>query len=240
MPSLPTGCRWLLALLLVAGLSNCQRAAYQFQPLAATPYQVPAPPADSLRVVSEVPASVSSLASVQPRRAYRRASAALGVGLQPALSQATRLLNPLHRLRAVAAVAPVLNKMRPSPGPPDDAQLHHRTRGIAFLLAIFLGGIGAHLFYLGYHKRAVTYLMVSLAGGLLLFVGAVGLLLAIFSSVGGAYLAALLVGTILLAAISLLATVDAIRIITNDLKPKEGEYYPRFFQTRPVPGPQPD
>jgi hypothetical protein len=140
----------------------------------------------------------------------------------------------------VAAVVHAPNKARTLPGPRDDAPLHHRTRGIAFLLAIFLGGIGAHLFYLGYHKRAVTYLMVSLAGGLLLFVGLVGLLLSIFSSVGGAYLAALLIGTILLSVVSVLAVVDAIRILTNDLKPKEGEYYQRFFQTRAASGPQPD
>jgi TM2 domain-containing membrane protein YozV len=140
----------------------------------------------------------------------------------------------------VAAAAPALPKAQPLLGPPDDAPVHHRTRGIAFLLAVFLGGMGAHLFYLGYHKRAVTYLMVSLAGGLLLFVGLVGLLLSVFGSVGGAYLAALLVGTILLSAVSLLTVVDAIRILTNDLKPREGEYYPQFFQTRAAPGPQPD
>jgi hypothetical protein len=108
------------------------------------------------------------------------------------------------------------------------------------LLAFFLGGIGSHLFYLGYHKRAVTYLLLTLAGGLLFFIGVVGLLLTLFSSGGGAYAIALLLGAVLLSVVSALAVIDAIRILTDNLKPKDGEYYSRFFQTHATKSPRPD
>lgn len=123
---------------------------------------------------------------------------------------------------------------------PPDEPLHYRTRSVAFLLAFFMGSIGSHLFYLGYYKRATTYLLLTLAGGLLLFIGAVGVLLALFSSGGGAYVIALLIGSVLLSVVSALAFIDAIRILTNSLKPKDGEYYPRFFQTHTARKPHPD
>ncbi|MFD1871539.1 NINE protein [Hymenobacter bucti] len=225
---LSTGCRWGLALLLAVSLGGCQRAAYQFQPLAATPYQAPtpAPLADSLQATSKAQEPAARPEAARPRRAHQPARVALAARRSPM----ARLVKLPH-LGAVASVSPTIVKVRPLPGPPDEP-LHHRTKGIAFLLAFFLGGLGGHLFYLGYHKRAVAYLLLTLAGGLLLFVGAVGLLLALFSSGGGAYLVALLIGSILLSVVSALALIDAVRILTNDLKPREGEYYPRFFQTR--------
>jgi TM2 domain-containing membrane protein YozV len=40
-----------------------------------------------------------------------------------------------------------------------------KSKLVAGLLAIFLGGIGAHKFYLGYSKEALIYLGFSIIGG---------------------------------------------------------------------------
>jgi|GEM_PF-5163030 len=37
----------------------------------------------------------------------------------------------------------------------------------------------------------------------------------------------------MLGILSVVQLVDGLRIATGDLQPKNGEYYPRFFQTRP-------
>lgn len=225
---LSTGRRWGLALLLAISLGACQRAAYQFQPLAATPYQEPAPAplADSLQATEETKGPTPRQEVARPRRARQPMRAAFAAKRL----QMARLVKLPH-LGAVASVAHAPNKVQPLPGPPAGEPLHHRTKGIAFLLALFLGGFGGHLFYLGYHKRAVTYLLLTLAGSLLLFVGFVGFLLALFSTSSGAYLLLLLLGSIMLSVVNALAIIDAVRILTKDLKPREGEYYPRFFQT---------
>jgi TM2 domain-containing membrane protein YozV len=235
MSSLPSaGYRWTLVLLLAVSLGACQRATYQFQQLAATPYQVPSRTLlpDSLLNIFEAPAPTPLRATARPRRTHHSARFALVAKI----SQATRLAK-LPQAAASASVAHGHSKPHPLP---TDEPLHHRTRGTAFLLALFLGGIGSHLFYLGYHKRAVTYLLLTLAGGLLFFIGAVGLLLTLFSSGGGAYAIALLLGAVLLSAVSALAVIDAIRILTDNLKPKDGEYYPRFFQTHATKSLRPD
>jgi TM2 domain-containing membrane protein YozV len=231
---LAAGCRWALVLLLAVSLGACQRATYQFQQLAATPYQVPSPAllTDSLPTISGAPVPTPLRAATRPQRKRHSARFSL-VGK---ISQSTRLV----KLPRVAATAPIAHgQSKPQPLLTDEP-LHHRTRGIAFLLAFFLGGIGSHLFYLGYHKRAVTYLLLTLAGGLLFFIGVVGLLLTLFSSGGGAYAIALLLGAVLLSVVSALAVIDAIRILTDNLKPKDGEYYPRFFQTHATKSPRPD
>lgn len=46
-----------------------------------------------------------------------------------------------------------------------------KSKVVAGLLAIFLGGLGIHKFYLGYTKQGVIMLLVSLFGSLLLFIG---------------------------------------------------------------------
>lgn len=41
-----------------------------------------------------------------------------------------------------------------------------KNRIVAGLLAIFLGSLGIHNFYLGYQNRAITQLLVSVIGGI--------------------------------------------------------------------------
>jgi TM2 domain-containing membrane protein YozV len=100
-------------------------------------------------------------------------------------------------------------------------------------LAFLLGGFGLHLFYLGYKGRGLTYLLMTVAALILLSIGAVGFVSALFGGSAGSYLLLLLIGTVIASVISSLALIDSILILTNVLRPLDGEYYPRLFQTRP-------
>ena len=53
---------------------------------------------------------------------------------------------------------------------------HRKSAGVSYLLWLFLGGLGAHRFYLGQTGTAVTQLILFVLGWLTLVVG-VGLLL---------------------------------------------------------------
>ena len=44
-----------------------------------------------------------------------------------------------------------------------------KTKIAAGLLALFIGAVGGHKFYLGYTKEAITMLLVSLIGSFLIF-----------------------------------------------------------------------
>ena len=50
---------------------------------------------------------------------------------------------------------------------------YEKNKLVAGLLAIFLGTLGIHKFYLGYSKEAVIMLLVSILGSLLFFIGPV-------------------------------------------------------------------
>lgn len=49
--------------------------------------------------------------------------------------------------------------------PPPPFVSQQKSRMVAGLLAIFLGTLGVHNFYLGYSKKAVTQLLISIIGG---------------------------------------------------------------------------
>jgi len=123
----------------------------------------------------------------------------------------------------------VLNLSKQLP-PPTDSPTHLRTRGIAFLLALLpallLFPLGLHHFYLGYHARGILSLLLLVAGFLLAVFGIV------LAFGNGGINAALIIAALLLHGLEIWQLVDAIRILLNKLKPKDGEYYPRFFQTR--------
>lgn len=50
-----------------------------------------------------------------------------------------------------------------------------KSKLVAGLLAIFLGSLGIHNFYLGYTKKAVIQLVVSLVGALLFGIGPIAM-----------------------------------------------------------------
>ncbi|OGX86334.1 hypothetical protein BEN47_01945 [Hymenobacter lapidarius] len=121
------------------------------------------------------------------------------------------------------------------PNPPE----RYRSRGIALLLAIvpfFYSILGLHRFYLGYAGRGIAYLLGGLlAVSVVYFEG-------VLLGFGSFSIAALLILGILMALILYgLQISDVVRIINGRLKPKNGEYNPGFFQTKPsikVPGPE--
>lgn len=53
---------------------------------------------------------------------------------------------------------------------------HEKNMVVAYLLCIFLGGLGLHKFYLGNKKSGIIYLVLTIIGGILSIVG-VGLVL---------------------------------------------------------------
>lgn len=52
-----------------------------------------------------------------------------------------------------------------------EMQRHHRSTLISYLLLIFLGGLGAHKFYLGKVLWGIIYLILSIVGYVLFFGG---------------------------------------------------------------------
>lgn len=72
--------------------------------------------------------------------------------------------NPTGSQAAVCVKCGISLAAAPGPGM---VGMNAKSKLAAGLLAIFLGAFGVHNFYLGYTKRAVIQLVVSLAGGLI-------------------------------------------------------------------------
>jgi TM2 domain-containing membrane protein YozV len=87
-----------------------------------------------------------------------------------------------------------------------------KSRLATTLLAFFLGGFGAHRFYLGKIGTAVTMLVLTIVGYVLLIVGSVG-----FSPV------ILAIGYVLVSAVGIWAFVDFIFAVIGKMKDKEGK-----------------
>ncbi len=108
-----------------------------------------------------------------------------------------------------------------------------KSQIVAAILAWFLGGWGVHLFYLGYKKKAMKRLFLSL-GGLALYIagyifGAIaGAAIASGATSGGIFgiLAGLFIfaGAVVIFVSWILGLIDFIKILTGDLKPANGDY----------------
>jgi len=94
-----------------------------------------------------------------------------------------------------------------------------KSQLIAALLAFFLGTLGIHNFYLGYKKKGMTQLFLTLIGYGLSTVGTI-------LAMGGLVLAGLfsLFGWIIIVGVWIWALIDFIKILTGDLKPASGDY----------------
>ena len=109
--------------------------------------------------------------------------------------------------------------------------LHKADEGksqlIAALLAFFLGSLGIHNFYLGYKKKGMTQLLLTLGGYL---VGIVGSIIAAIGATGASAGMVLLgsiittVGWLVVLGVVIWALIDFIKILTGDLKPANGDY----------------
>jgi TM2 domain-containing membrane protein YozV len=215
-------------LLLVVGLGACQRSTYSFQRVAEPEHPAVAVVPDSSSAVIVAPAQqpVSAVSPVVPARhqAKRR------VRLAPA---PMRRIQSLMTMRSAVQAVRTQTTARSQQDPlPSQAPERGRSRGIAFLLAVLLGAFGVHLFYLGYHGRGIAYLAAVAAAFLLLVLAGVGLLASTYGG-GGGFVALALAAGIISVVVNALSLIDAVMILTNNLRPKNGEYYPRFFQTRP-------
>jgi TM2 domain-containing membrane protein YozV len=221
-------CHYLL-LLLAIGLSSCQHSAYSFQRVVKPehPTLMATSATTSALVVAPAKQPLSAIDPItQPQyRVKRRARL---------LSRAAHMVSTsqVPRVVALATRAKVVAQSQQDPLPPSEPA-HGRSRGVAFLLAFLVGGLGLHLFYLGYHGRGMAYLLTSLAAIVLFTIGAAGLIASLFGGGGSGFVALLVIGGLLASLVGTLALIDAVLIITDGLKPRDGEYYPKFFQTRP-------
>lgn len=85
---------------------------------------------------------------------------------------------------------------------------------IAALLAFFLGGFGAHWFYLGERGRGMARLLVTLGGLLLYIIGAVMVVAAGGASILGAAIA--FIALLALFANQILVIIDLVKILTDN------------------------
>jgi TM2 domain-containing membrane protein YozV len=88
---------------------------------------------------------------------------------------------------------------------------------IALLLAVFLGGFGAHWFYLGERGKGMVRLIISLVSGLLYIAGYI--MAAIAVSAGGTGILGgllFLLGLLGILAVSVLVIIDIINILTDN------------------------
>ncbi|MFD1469259.1 NINE protein [Hymenobacter caeli] len=114
-------------------------------------------------------------------------------------------------------------------GPAQGELPRQRSRGVALVLALLFGGLGLHLFYLGYYGRGTLYLVLTLVGVLLFSLAAIALVVAVAGGSTSGLVGLLVAGALLTGVAGVLAIIDAVRILTGDLKPKNGEYRSRFF-----------
>jgi TM2 domain-containing membrane protein YozV len=96
---------------------------------------------------------------------------------------------------------------------------HHRSKAIALILALLLGPLGAHRFYLGYYGQGALYLGLTALTTFFALLSLLSLLTVITSL--SVFLA---IAIILSLAIDGWLLSDIARILSNDLQPKDGEY----------------
>jgi TM2 domain-containing membrane protein YozV len=102
---------------------------------------------------------------------------------------------------------------------PDDPKPYHK--GVAFALAVVLGFLGAHLFYLGRNRDGFRYLLFSLACATLCFIAVpVGTSAFVGGGLGGLIVALyiLLAGLTGIAYTYLNALADGVRILQGKLR----------------------
>lgn len=210
--------------LLAGSLGACQRASYQLQPVAITALQTVTPELGAESAVITIAAAPPATALAQSHRRrlhpFRRSARP-----RSGRVQAPRLFT--RSGVAAGAAAPAPQRQEPGPG----AQpVRHRSRGIAIglaILAVTYLPLSLHNFYLGYYGRGAAAIALVIAGTYLVVLAFLG---SIFS--GAALVGWGAIGLVMLGGWFLWQLSDLIRIITNDLKPKNGSYNARFFQLK--------
>lgn len=211
---------WLV-LLLAGCLGACQRAGYQLQPIGENVRQIvpPAPLKESAELTMAAQPVALCSQSHQKARPTRRST--LG---QLRIVRAVALPIPTHAA-AIASVSARAPQQHQEPGPVAKP-VCYRSRGISLLLAILsvtYFPLSLHNFYLGYYGRGIAAIGLLVLGIFFFFAGFTG---ALFSS---EVLLISYLGVAILGGWFLWQLSDLVRIILRDLKPKNGDYKPKFF-----------
>jgi hypothetical protein len=218
-----TFCRCLI-LLLIVGISACQRSTYLFQRVAEPEHPTLGANLATTSALIIAPAKQPTAVSSSEYRPWHQNK-----------HRVRRLPAAIHRadivpvLRAATLVSQTKMAFRPKQGPlpPSDQPVRHRSRALTLLLAL-LGitylPLSLHNFYLGYYGRGAIAIMLLVAGVYLLFIGTAGLLFAEPSLAPIGY-----AGLVMLAGWLYWQIADIVHIITGSLKPKNGEYNAHFL-----------
>jgi hypothetical protein len=210
------GGRWALRLLLIGSLGACQRAAFQFQPVVAAPYSTsPTQPlAEPLVVPRSLEEAILIRTATKPRRMRHTKPLAQAI-------RASRVTDFPALRRTATATASAANTLPPQEPQQAIRPERYRSRGIALMLA-FLSltyiPFSLHNFYLGYYGRGVLAIAMLLVGLFLVVIGWPSFLF------GSSMLLIGYLGLAILGGWCLWQLTDFIRIITRDLKPKNGSY----------------
>lgn len=95
-----------------------------------------------------------------------------------------------------------------------------KSKVVAILLALFLGGLGIHDFYLGNKRNGFIKLGLYIVGLALYIIGIVSI-----ATTEAATIPALaIIGLVLLLGVGIWALIDLIRIITGSYQPVDGSY----------------
>jgi TM2 domain len=211
-------------LLLVSSLSGCQRATYSFQTVPTGPLADAVVPQHGTAgmVMAALPAPAKTIvpAPRRPLRALRRRLTNSVPTAQPEAVVAVRraATNRVQRQRITPLARYQINRNGRLPDPEPGTGLH-RSKAVAIILAVLFGAFGAHRFYLGYYGQGALYLGLTALATFFVLLSFLSLLTAAASFSG-----LLAVAFVLSLAINGWVISDIVRIITNDLKPRNGDY----------------
>ena len=114
----------------------------------------------------------------------------------------------------------------------DTVESSDRSQVVAGVLAFFLGGIGAHRFYIGKPGTAILMMLGTGVGIVLLIIGLVGVMAGVGQAMEGDAAAAdetaatvggiAVFAWIVLGAIGLWTLIDFIRIVSGKMRDKKG------------------
>ena len=191
----------LLSLALSGLLCSCHRASYQFQvggSLEQSEAVSPVIPAGKGAVLGVAGVAPQSRQNVRPTSFQKRPPHRLKSATAAAQAPVLTLLLKQDSRRAIKRLLQAISP--PDPTPPAG----QRSKAVAIVLAVLLGSLGAHLFYLGHRRRAIVYLLVTLAG-----VGLLASAIPIGAALGGSSA----IGSVLVAATVLITGLSAILIV---------------------------
>jgi hypothetical protein len=222
---------WGVALLLIMGLDSCQRASYSFQPIEGNSGIIPDPIVESALIPSQL-----AVVSAEPEP-QRIANCKVRTSVTVSKSFRTLGRNNIAQFRLADKLKQAPKSIASRPAFKAHAAQHlqlptterYRSRSVAMLLGLLLGLLGAHQFYLGRADKGFLYLGFAVLS-FFLYSAAVS----ITTIAGITPIASFIFATTIATVLVTQTVFDIIRIAKGQLKPQNGEYYPRFFQIRPV------